>query len=85
MWPPEPECFDGASPARETVENSVLPCVYAWTPISPTSMILARALAIGLSDHSQPLMPTRTIVLPAVRKKPDVSSRLSLQQRVVLP
>ena len=63
----------------------MLPCVYAWTPISPTSMILIRALAIGLLDHSQPLMLTRMIVLPTVRRKPDLTSCLSLQQRVALP
>jgi hypothetical protein len=27
--PPDPECFDGASPARETAEKRVLPCVSA--------------------------------------------------------
>ena len=82
VWPPDPECFDGASPARET---SVLPCVYAWTPISPTSMILVRALAIGLSDQWQPVMPTRTIALLAVRTTPDVSSRSSVPRRGALP
>ena len=36
------------------------------TSISPTSMIRTHAFAIGLSNYSQPVMPTRTIVLPAV-------------------
>ncbi len=34
--------------------------------ISPTSMIRNHAFAIGLSNYPQPVMPTRTIVLPAV-------------------
>ena len=38
------------------------------TSISPTSMIRTDAFAIGLSNYSQPVMPTRTIVLPAVSK-----------------
>ena len=38
------------------------------TSISPTSMIRASAIAIGLSNYSQPVMSTRTIVLPPVRK-----------------
>jgi hypothetical protein len=33
------------------------------TTISPTSMILARAFAIGLSDYSRPVMLARAIVL----------------------
>lgn len=36
------------------------------TSISPTSMIRTHAFAIGLSNYSQPVMPTRTIALPAV-------------------
>ena len=38
------------------------------TSISPTSMIRTDAFAIGLSNYSQPVMPTRTIALPAVSK-----------------
>ena len=34
--------------------------------ISPTSMIRNYAVAIGLSNYPQLVMPTRTIVLPAV-------------------
>jgi hypothetical protein len=33
------------------------------TSISPTSMIRTHAFAIGLSNYSQPVMPTRTIAL----------------------
>jgi hypothetical protein len=39
--------------------------VYAMTSISPTSMIRNHAFAIRLSNYTQPVMPTRTIVLPA--------------------
>ncbi len=37
--------------------------VYAPTTISPTSMLRARALSIGLSDYLHPVMLARTIAL----------------------
>jgi hypothetical protein len=38
------------------------------TSISPMSLVRAHAFVIGLSNYSQPVMATRTIALPAVRK-----------------
>ena len=40
--------------------------VSVMSSISPTSMIRNYAFAIGLSNYPQLVMPTRTIVLPAV-------------------
>ena len=50
----------GKQQRKECCSVSVMPS------ISPTSMIRNYAVAIGLSNYPQLVMPTRTIVLPAV-------------------
>ena len=66
--PPDPECLDGASGSRETAEEKVLPCVSADAHLGKEYDPRPRVCHRTFRDYSQPVMPTRTIALPAVSK-----------------
>jgi hypothetical protein len=54
--PPDPECFDGASPARETAEKSVLLCVSADAHLTakydPRPRVCHRAFGLLVASNA---------------------------------